>query len=106
MLLTANPLPASKTRNSRPMPWARTPRRTGADGHGAGGRFAAELADVGGNGLLETGREGRMGATGNPTLGQRRGDLRQVAARLDRQGLGLGDGLTGILGMELAGARP
>ena len=106
MLLTANPLPASKTRNSRPTRWARTlhrnRRRWGTTD--PGGR-AAELADVGGNGLLETGREGRMGAAGNPPLGQRGGDFRQVAARLDRQRLGFGDGLTGIPGMELAGVR-
>ena len=50
MLLTANPLPASRL--------AIVIRRGGlelcanrADGHGAGDRFAAELADVGGNGL-------------------------------------------------------
>ena len=31
-------------------------------------------------------------------------DLRQVAACLDRQGLGLGDGLPGIPGVDLTGA--
>ena len=66
---------------------------------------------MGDNGLPEPGGKrpsgrgrgnGGMGATGNPTLGQ--GDLRQVAARLGRQGLGLGDSLPGIGGVNLAGA--
>ncbi len=66
-----------------------------------------DAGDVGGNGLAEAGGEGRVRRRRDcQPSGQAwaRGDLRQVAAGLDRQGLGLGDGLAGILGVELPGA--
>ena len=68
---------------------------------------AADAGDVGADGLAEAIGEGRVSAAGLPAFGQVpavRGDLREVAAGFGREGLGLGDGLAGILGVQLAGA--